>query len=622
MKKRPMILIASLFAVCTLFTACGGTPDEPVPGTSQTSVSATVSDPLPAATSVTEVTETTVSEPDYFRDTHIEPVTPDASKVCDMTITGDGYDIFAPLESQTLGAYGYRYGVTYLYNPDGSADAWFASTAGSAGEWDWITYRHSPDGGQTWGKEKVVLTPTPDSLDRLSTCDPGVIFINGYYYLGYTSTVNTQGCCNNLFVARSEHPDGPYEKWNGSGWGGQTCEPVIYYDEEYGYWGIGQPSFVELNGTLYVYYSYESQSGCYVMLATADAADENWPAHLQYHGAVLKGSIGSIDIKYVEDWGKFVGFCTAQGFSASSALAVYESNDGCSFSWVDAVREGTYAGLHNVGLSSRRNGRIRLSEDADKLRAIYAYGDVWALWNTRVQPISLTLTAGNDIEAERQKDALPDPMNRWPDYTEETNYWTMVRPAWDAYVQPVTKNSFTVSVNLFDAGLRQVGVREGITFSDYDESVCVFDGIRCRPQGVGTTSVTVHYEDLQYRFWVTITEEEAAGEKVHPVSFAPVRSEYTIFLGEKDVFKPQIRGRIINSDGSVDEVYVDNASRKLPVQGETVTYTGYDASVISVSDKGIITALSTGETTVTVTWREFCFDVPVRVTGSEADAAF
>ena len=41
---------------------------------------------------------------------------------------------------------------------------------------------------------------------------------------------NPEGLCNQLYVARSKNPNGPFEKWNGNGWGGDPA-PIIYYDE-------------------------------------------------------------------------------------------------------------------------------------------------------------------------------------------------------------------------------------------------------------------------------------------------------------------------------------------------------------------------------------------------------
>ena len=116
----------------------------------------------------------------------------------------------------------YRYGPSIIEYEDGSYDAWFSAPGNSSTQWDWITYRHSDD-GENWSKEKTVLKPTAGSADQCSVCDPGVVFFDGYYYLAYTSTddYRHKGTNNSAFVARSKKPQGPYEKWNGKGWGGK-----------------------------------------------------------------------------------------------------------------------------------------------------------------------------------------------------------------------------------------------------------------------------------------------------------------------------------------------------------------------------------------------------------------
>ena len=113
-------------------------------------------------------------------------VEPDENKFVKIHAVDEGVDIYSPSEGEK---FGYRYGPTILVNADGSIDAYFAAP-GTMDEWDWILYRHSPDGGKTWTDEKAVLKPTPDSADFYSCCDPGVVKIGEYYYIGYTSTTN------------------------------------------------------------------------------------------------------------------------------------------------------------------------------------------------------------------------------------------------------------------------------------------------------------------------------------------------------------------------------------------------------------------------------------------------
>ena len=122
-----------------------------------------------------------------------------------LRLPDEGYDVFAPREGKT---WGYRYGPSIMQYGDGRIDAWFASPGGGGVEADWFTYRHSDDYGRTWSDETVVLSPTPDSMDLFSVCDPAVILIDGWYYMGYTSTIYSHagGVCNNVFAARSRNP--------------------------------------------------------------------------------------------------------------------------------------------------------------------------------------------------------------------------------------------------------------------------------------------------------------------------------------------------------------------------------------------------------------------------------
>ncbi len=622
---------ALVIALCLLSGCTGsggaetGTAAETAAETESTSTggtaSAAESEPgdgtATAAESETDTDTETETEPaatDYFEASRIDITEPDTSLAADMAIAGDGYDIYLLTDGKE---WGYRYGCTYLYNEDGSVDAYFACVGTVSGEWDWISYRHSPDGGATWENEKVVLTPTQDSMDHYSNCDPGVVYFNGYYYLGYTSTLNSSGYCNNLFVARSENPDGPFEKWNGSGWGGPDCQPIVYFDENWESWGIGEPSFVELNGTLYLYYTCTAPSGSYTMAATADAANENWPATLQFHGmACSKGSDDSLDIKYVEEWGKFIGVCTSDRMSASSCLAVYESNDGLTFEPVDYVKEGTYRYLHNAGISSRPNGHIRLSEDADRLCVIYAYGEGWGVWNTRVQPVTLTLSSGNDLAAERAKSNIPDPRNRAQLTSKRKRYTAMIRTEQDVYEYDLSRGSFTPLVYAYDTYFERDRCRMDLTYSDYDTDVIRFEGEEAVIVGVGETSVTVTAENgLKNIFWVRITDAAETGGGSTATAFLPVRDTYTIYYGERTTFRPQIRGRIQWDNGTFTELFVDKQ------EGYSLTFEGYDDSVIKVSGTGIVTARGIGETDVAVTWNGMAFAVHVVVT-DDPDAGY
>ena len=578
------------------------------------SVSPETDAPSPSETDPETSAETAEETTDYFEANRIEIVEADTAKVADLTIIDEGYDIY---QLPGNGNGGWRYGPSYIYYGDGRVDAYFAS-GGDGGEWDRITHRSSTDDGETWSAERIVVYPTPDGMDDHSCCDPGAVYFDGYYYIGYTSTLNDGGYCNNVFVARSREPDGPFEKWNGSGWGGAPA-PLFYFEQSYGYWGIGEPSFVELNGTLYIYYTYSTPMKAYIMLATADATREDWPSTVQHHGAVMEKKGDSADVKFVEDWGKFIAVTREDVMGNGNCVVVYESVDGRAFTLVDAVRENTCPNHFSMGLSSRPNGHIRLSEDAGRLRLSYAYGsDGWAAWNTRLHRITLTVSDGNDLAAECAKPGLNVGITR-----EEEPFgwqeWTMLRTEKDLYVLSLEKERATLKLFMRDRyvnGQEITAKDENLSFCDYDESILSFHGNRMTARTAGETLVTARYGDLVHVFRVVVFETEKEKQAFcEQMTVEPVLTDVTIYLGERSIYRPQLRVRTTTGDGVVRELYVNDGDNVL-------TFTGYDKSIISVSEKGVVTALACGTTEVTVTYGSYSMKVNVKVSDDPADAFF
>lgn len=299
-----------------------------------------------------------------------------------IEVIDEGYDIYVPNKS------GYRYGPSIIKYEDGTMDAWFASN-GNSKQWDWITYRHFD--GSEWSDEEIVLRPTEKSKDHYSTCDPGVIYFNDYYYIGYTSTENAKngGVENCGYVARSKNPNGPFEKWNGNGWGGNP-EPIIVYDGEDSQWGAGEISFVVLNDKLFCYYSWISSDENSIRLAVADLVDD-WPLTLKQEGIAFNRVSGqdSCDVVFVEEYEKFLAFCVESRFLDTACIAVYESSDGIYFEQVDRIRDiCKYS--HNMGISKNPDGHVKMGDD---LVIGYAFGNsafnVWGRWSTKIQSVKL-----------------------------------------------------------------------------------------------------------------------------------------------------------------------------------------------------------------------------------------
>lgn len=422
------------------------------------------------------VTPTPLPDRDY-KDGELV-VQADTNKYLNVTVLDAGKNIYEPPQESA----GYRYGPSMFVNADGSIDAWFAAP-GSKGEWDWITYRHSPDGGVNWTKEVRALYPTPDSIDFYSTCDPGTVKFGGYYYIGYTSTIYEQGICNNVFVARSKTPQGPYEKWNGTGWGGAPA-PIVYFDEDWHCWGAGEPSFVVKGDTLFIYYTWTSRdaNGSSVnqtRVATADAEDENWPASMVYKGvAIDKSGIpgsDSADVKYIEDYGKFIAVITAERLGENSYVYVYESNDGYAFTNVNKLKTNISYFCHNSGISSRPNGHIRLG---DKKYLAYAYGPQWGVWATRMQGIDISLVNEKDFSdaanSNSKTDVIPVKPKVIPTYMALTT-----SPHF--FERKVSEGKFAIDYFLVDNEFKASPLvcTNTIKYSGYDKTVINISGNKC-----------------------------------------------------------------------------------------------------------------------------------------------
>jgi hypothetical protein len=273
-------------------------------------------------------------------------------------------------------SYSYQAKITYNYGQY-SNDSY----------WDQASYQRSTDEGKTWSKEVMSLKPTYGSRDALSCCDPGVAKWGGYYYIGYTSTESSAGVNNHVYVGRSKSQKGPWEKWNGEGWGGTLVAPVITYTGDVAKWGAGEPSFVVKNDTVFFYYSW-NDAGTTTRLSIASASDPNWPAKLTPMGTVIdKSAIDGADhcdVKYVDAYDEFVAFHTASRMTDAAYLDYWESSDGIHFVNMGKVDGPTSAGLHNCGISGDTIGHI----DITKQQFVgYSYGKTWGQWNTRLHPL-------------------------------------------------------------------------------------------------------------------------------------------------------------------------------------------------------------------------------------------
>ena len=536
------------------------------------------------------------------------------SKHFKLRLPDAGKDIYMPRKTQT---WGYRYGPSIMVEGD-VCRAWFASP-GDCFEADWFTYRESRDMGASWTDERVVLTPTPDSMDWFSVCDPAVFKYGKYYYIGYTSTIFADGggVCNNGFVARSEHPDGPFFKWTGDGWGeyrngcawmGKPA-PIIYYDEDWKHWGAGEFSFVVKDDVLYIYYTWTSKkadgtSYSQTRVATADITREDWPCTIVQHGVAAVrngGGNDSYDVVYCEELDKFIALSTDKRFSKDSFLSVSESDDGLRFTRVNDIRTNTCFMLHNCGISGDAQHHIK---QGDTLLLGYAYGNQWGKWGTRLHRYEYTLMDEDyyseldlpnlEMESELwERDPAMQPMI----LTAGKPHYIRVKPGTCAPIEMKTYNS-CYEPQMIDAAL--------LTFDNYDTDIVEIKDGQVYGKQVGYTYVDAHLGNLCGTVLVYVDAPETCydADTRTVVSFEPMLDTYVISLSE-GVAK-QLRGLAQWSDGKWYEI-------SEPSQG--ITYVNHTPELISVDERGVCKALGgTGAARVTLRAGDKAFDVSVMIT--------
>ncbi|CAF3986078.1 unnamed protein product [Rotaria sordida] len=118
------------------------------------------------------------------------------------------HDNFSGWQVYRGGSYHYDPSILINNNQDCLIHMWTCSPGTGSTQWDVIRYHYSNDNGQTWSLDETALKPISCSHDTYSACDPDVVKIDKYYYIGYTSTTNLNATQNQLFLALSLIPNG------------------------------------------------------------------------------------------------------------------------------------------------------------------------------------------------------------------------------------------------------------------------------------------------------------------------------------------------------------------------------------------------------------------------------
>ena len=197
----------------------------------------------------------------------------------------------------------------------------------------------------------------------------------------------------------------------------------------------------------------------------------------------------STDVKYADEYGRFIAVFTEKRFSPDSYVAVWESFDGLNFRQSDVIKTDTAQYLHNCGISGRADGHIGAG---DTVYLGYAYGP-WNQngWSTRLHEIKLSLAdAPKTDDTAQQNVAMPveqRPVSAVPDVVTvkaEKQVYTVSEPT-------------QVWITAYDNDGYVFPVLAGTRFYGYDKSVIRIVGGMMIPVGEGTTRVFLDWNGIR-----------------------------------------------------------------------------------------------------------------------------
>ncbi len=545
---------------------------------------------------------------------------PFADKHLKLTVTDPGYDVYSP---PSWLSHDYRYGPSIMNHGNGIIDAWFASPGNSKNEYDYIAYKRSEDGGETWSVDRMVLSPTPNSLDKLSVCDPDVFYYDGYYYIGYTSTLSEyfKGFANSVYIARSENPDGPFEKWNGNGWGGSPY-PLIYFDGPAIGWGMGEPSFVVKDDTVYIYTTMDSYTLDYTHIKTTEVRcaklnDELWPQRVDFAGFAVnrtdteEGSeyiysdCDSWDVVYVEEYEKYLALCTNRRFKSDSCLLYFESDDGVHFTRLSEINENVICGCHNSGIMGDEEGHIKAG---DPVMVGYAYAGSgnadWGAWLTRFAPAEIEITDEIDRSGE-EKENLKQPIS----------YGRAPEPAQPLLIEANPLVSKAVSEEgvynteffWMDSNHKKHYLNlSDVKISGYDEDVLNIEEGAYKAKKPGETTARIEYEGLSREICFCSLKEAVSGKGTVEEIFSPVE-EYNIGLSQP--YSSAVRPIVRYASREIKEVCEEE------LKNFGIEIRSNDENICIVREDAVIVPISEGSAYIEVSLGEKSYTVKVNVTG-------
>jgi|GEM_PF-615140 len=278
-----------------------------------------------------------------------------------------------------LFAYYYNYCPSVIQLEDGTRYIYYCTNKDSGKVIDYIGCRKGTlqaDGTYTWGSESFALSPSSGAWDSQHVCDPSVIageFVYGgetyNYLMAYLGCVTTNSQDNELGLAVSKTPEGPYTRIG--------TAPLVAFDYDATnstfQWGVGQASLVSIDkaGKAWLFYTRGDLNGTRTVVRTCDFSNLDAPVigdEVKVATGGLKDLNGNNDIlnnaDFVYDADEDRFYCASDchpnptdaepKFISSHFRASYF--DGTNFAkvkWTNLANIGEadtgYARNHNVG---------------------------------------------------------------------------------------------------------------------------------------------------------------------------------------------------------------------------------------------------------------------------------
>lgn len=185
----------------------------------------------------------------------------------------------------------YNYAPSIMMEGNSIIHIYYCANKISGNVTDYIIYRRGElqnDGKWIFSNRQEVLQPTPNTWDARHACDPSVIkgVFNYHeeqynYLMAYLGCVTNDSSRNEVGIAVSKNPEGPWIKVNEINPIANYYDSIEYVGDEWT-WGYGQPSLVSVDkaGKVLLFYTKGLKTGTSEYVELWDLANLNNPKRI------------------------------------------------------------------------------------------------------------------------------------------------------------------------------------------------------------------------------------------------------------------------------------------------------------------------------------------------------